>query len=79
VSTHIRLTIPQIRRLTDLARAGLSDSAVAVVLNLDYGLALTPGRVRGWRQRYAPDVRNSKHAPRLSVDHRENFVRELVS
>ena len=46
------ITAPHLCRLEDLARAGLSDRAVAAVLNLDHDLTLSRAQVRYYRLRY---------------------------
>ena len=59
------LTIPQIKRLVQLRRAGLSCPATATVLNLDYGVETTPNKVRCYSRKYAPDTISASHRERL--------------
>lgn len=61
---YTQLTQPQIARAVQLARAGLSDGAVAIVLNLDMGLDIGPEQVRHHRLR-AGIRRTEVHGARL--------------
>lgn len=56
------ITIVQLRRAEQLARVGLSDRAVACVLNLDEGLDLNRHQIRYYRRKYT-DVRSPRGAP----------------
>jgi hypothetical protein len=55
----VSLTIPQIRRTCQLADAGLSDAAVAIVLKLDFEVDLSREAVRYYRRRHGGIRRTS--------------------
>lgn len=47
-----KLTVPQLARMLQLRRAGLSCEGVAIVFRVDYGIDLSAGSVRSFTRRY---------------------------
>jgi transposase len=48
-----------VQRSVQLRRAGLSCSAVAIVLNLDHGTTYAPATIRNWTRDYGPFTRST--------------------
>lgn len=74
----MNLTVPQIKRLTALANAGLSDAAVAAVMHLDYGVEIRRDAVRYYRRSYGGPGRESFAALVGLAKDNGNFVADWV-
>jgi hypothetical protein len=78
------VTMPVVRRMTDLRRVGLSFAAIKAVVELDHGgVHLTENAVRHYLRSYAPEVRIGRgRGPRVAHDngklHRELAGRALA-
>lgn len=71
----MNITIPQIKRMGDLAGAGLSDGAIAAVMNLDYGLEMSLNAARYYRRRYAFGPRTVQAPCKLTSSMQGNWGR----
>lgn len=70
---RVKITIPMLTRMVALRRAGLSFGAVAAVIRLDYGVAVTEVSVRD-RVHYWTGERGTRNAPYgMSKDNSRNW------
>lgn len=71
---HRNPTMPQIARMVELRRAGLSCAGIAIVFRVDYGIDLHPGSVRSWTKRFGGDSAFPVRGAGVSKDN-GNFTR----
>lgn len=70
---RVKITIPMLTRMVELRRAGLSFGAIAAVIRLDYGVAVTESKVRD-RLHYWTGARGTGNAPHgMSKDNSGNW------
>jgi len=58
---HLRVTMPELNRMSELREAGLTYNAIASVLSIDTGKPFTGEHVRSRLNYYLP---NSRKSPR---------------